>query len=157
MNASAANPHLISFGLNGRVCLVTGGSQGIGEACCRRFAREGAKVVIADMDDARGGALASELGGLYVHCDVGDKAQVDALVAAAITADSAVLDDIEAQASGKMDKMKAEMGAVAKKKPESPAEKSMPQGGENMNFEKKVAEMESKAKAEAPPTAGGGM
>ena len=51
MNASAANPHLISFGLNGRVCLVTGGAQGIGEACCRRFAREGALVVIADMDD----------------------------------------------------------------------------------------------------------
>ena len=86
MNPSAANPNLISFGLNGRVCLVTGGAQGIGEACCRRFAREGAKVVIADMDDARGAALASELGGLYVHCDVGDKAQVDALVAAAITA-----------------------------------------------------------------------
>lgn len=86
MNASAANPHLISFGLNGRVCLVTGGAQGIGEACCRRFAREGAKVVIADMDDTRGAALASELGGLYEHCDVGDKAQVDALVAAAITA-----------------------------------------------------------------------
>ena len=86
MNPSAANPHLISFGLNGRVCLVTGGAQGIGEACCRRFAREGAKVVIADIDDARGAALASELGGLYVHCDVGDKAQVDALVAAAITA-----------------------------------------------------------------------
>jgi NAD(P)-dependent dehydrogenase (short-subunit alcohol dehydrogenase family) len=86
MNASTANPHLISFGLNGRVCLVTGGAQGIGEACCRRFAREGAKVVIADMDDARGTGLASELGGLYVHCDVGEKAQVDALVAAAITA-----------------------------------------------------------------------
>ena len=86
MNASAANPHLISFGLNGRVCLVTGGAQGIGEACCRRFAREGAKVVIADMDDVRGTALASELGSLYVHCDVGDKAQVDALVAAAIKA-----------------------------------------------------------------------
>lgn len=86
MNASAANPHLISFGLNGRVCLVTGGAQGIGEACCRRFAREGAQVVIADIDDTRGAALASELGGLYVHCDVGDKAQVDALVAAAITA-----------------------------------------------------------------------
>jgi len=86
MNASAANPHLISFGLNGRVCLVTGGAQGIGEACCRRFAREGALVVIADMDDSRGAALASELGSLYVHCDVGDKAQVDALVAAAIKA-----------------------------------------------------------------------
>jgi len=86
MKASTDNTNLISFGLSGRVCLVTGGAQGIGEACCRRFAREGAKVVIADMDDARGAALASELGGLYVHCDVGEKLQVDALVAAAITA-----------------------------------------------------------------------
>ena len=86
MSASPDHNTLISFGLAGRVCLVTGGAQGIGEACCRRFAREGAKVVIADIDDARGTALASELGGLYVHCDVGDKAQVDALVAAAISA-----------------------------------------------------------------------
>ena len=86
MNASADNNTQISFGLAGRVCLVTGGAQGIGEACCRRFAREGARVVIADIDDTRGAALASELGGLYVHCDVGDKAQVDALVAAAIKA-----------------------------------------------------------------------
>ena len=71
----------ISFGLAGRVCIVTGGAQGIGEACVRRFAREGAKPVIADVDDARGQALAGELGALYVHCDVGDKAQVDAVVA----------------------------------------------------------------------------
>ena len=76
----------ISFGLSGRVCLVTGGAQGIGEACLRRFAREGAQVVIADIDDSRGAALASELGGLYVHCDVGDKAQVDALVAQTMAA-----------------------------------------------------------------------
>ena len=86
MNPSTANPNLISFGLAGRVCLVTGGAQGIGEACCRRFAREGAQVVIADVDDMRGTALASELGGLYVHCDVGEKAQVEALVVAAINA-----------------------------------------------------------------------
>ena len=33
----------VSFGLAGRVCIVTGGAQGIGEACVRRFAREGAK------------------------------------------------------------------------------------------------------------------
>ena len=59
---------------------MTGGAQGIGEACVRRLAREQAKVVIADIDDARGEALANELAGLYVHCDVGDKAQVDALV-----------------------------------------------------------------------------
>jgi NAD(P)-dependent dehydrogenase (short-subunit alcohol dehydrogenase family) len=71
----------ISFGLGGRVCIVTGGAQGIGEACVRRFAREGAKPVIADVDNARGKALASELGCMYQHCDVGDKADVDALVA----------------------------------------------------------------------------
>ena len=76
----------ISFGLAGRVCIVTGGAQGIGEACVRRFAREGAQVVIADIDDARGAALAAELGGVYLHCDVGNKAQVDALVAQTMAA-----------------------------------------------------------------------
>ena len=74
----------INFGLTGRVCIVTGGSQGIGEACIRRFARERAQVVIADIDDARGAALALEVNGLYVRCDVGDKAQVDALVSQTI-------------------------------------------------------------------------
>ena len=76
----------ISFGLQGRVAIVTGGSQGIGEACARRFAQEGAQVVIADVADARGQALAADLGALYVHCDVGDKAQVDALVAEVLRA-----------------------------------------------------------------------
>ena len=76
----------ISFGLAGRMCIVTGGAQGIGEACVRRFAREGAQVVIADIDDARGAALAAELGGVYLHCDVGNKPQVDGLVAHAMAA-----------------------------------------------------------------------
>ena len=71
----------VSFGLAGRVCLVTGGAQGIGEACVRRFASEGAKAVIADINDERGQALARELDALFVHCDVGDKAQVEAAVA----------------------------------------------------------------------------
>ncbi|MBK8071702.1 MAG: SDR family oxidoreductase [Ramlibacter sp.] len=71
----------VSFGLRGRVAIVTGGAQGIGEACARRFAREGAQVVIADMAEGPGQALAAELGALFVHCDVGDKTQVDALVA----------------------------------------------------------------------------
>lgn len=87
MNIPTSAPaSTISFGLAGRVCIVTGGAQGIGEACARRFAREAAHVVIADIDDARGAALAKELGGLYVHCDVGDKAQVDALVAQTVAA-----------------------------------------------------------------------
>ena len=76
----------IRFGHEGRVCIVTGGAQGIGEACVRRFAMEGAKVVIADVDDERGQALAEELGALYVHCDVGSKAQVDALIAQTLSA-----------------------------------------------------------------------
>ena len=76
----------ICFGLADRVCIVTGGAQGIGEACIRLFAREGARLVIADIDDQRGTALANELGGLYVHCDVGDKAQVDALVSQTMAA-----------------------------------------------------------------------
>ena len=77
----AAPSNTVSFGLQGRVCIVTGGSQGIGEACARRFAREGALPVIADVAVDRGQALAKELGGLLVPCDVGDKAQVDTLVA----------------------------------------------------------------------------
>ncbi len=71
----------ISFGHAGRVVIVTGGAQGIGAACARRFAGEGAKVVIADLDPQRGPALAAELGATFISCDVGDKAQVDALVA----------------------------------------------------------------------------
>ena len=86
MNAPALPSSPISFGLAGRVCIVTGGSQGIGEACARRFAREGAKVVIADVADAPGQALASELGALFVHCDVGDRDEVDALVARTLQA-----------------------------------------------------------------------
>ena len=60
--------------------VITGAAQGIGEACARRFAGEGAKVVIADVDVQRGQALATELAADFVACDVGDKAQVDALV-----------------------------------------------------------------------------
>lgn len=76
----------INFGLKGRVTIVTGGAQGIGEACARRFAREGAPVVIADIADARGRALARELGATYVHCDVGDKADVEGAIAATLKA-----------------------------------------------------------------------
>ena len=78
---SAPSPSSVSFGLGGRVCIVTGAAQGIGEACARRSAAEGAKVVIADIDDVRGQATAQDIGALYVRCDVGDKAQVDTLVA----------------------------------------------------------------------------
>jgi NAD(P)-dependent dehydrogenase (short-subunit alcohol dehydrogenase family) len=65
--------------LDGRVAVVTGGCSGIGLATVRRFAQEGARVVVADLDDARGAEVESEIGGRYVHCDVTDAEQVEAL------------------------------------------------------------------------------
>lgn len=76
----------ISFGLKDRIALITGAAQGIGAACARRLAQEQVRVVIADVADAPGQALAQELGARYVHCDVGDARQVDALVATIVQA-----------------------------------------------------------------------
>jgi NAD(P)-dependent dehydrogenase (short-subunit alcohol dehydrogenase family) len=69
--------------IEGRTAVVTGGCSGIGLATVRRFVEEGARVVIGDIDDAPGAALAAELGGpdvvTYVHVDVTSKDEVDAL------------------------------------------------------------------------------
>jgi NAD(P)-dependent dehydrogenase (short-subunit alcohol dehydrogenase family) len=78
-----STPAPVHFGHQGRIVIVTGGAQGIGEACARRFASEGAKVLIADVAD--GQALADALGASYLRCDVGHKADVDALVAAVMS------------------------------------------------------------------------
>jgi NAD(P)-dependent dehydrogenase (short-subunit alcohol dehydrogenase family) len=78
---STTSPSTLSFGHAGRVAIVTGGAQGIGEACARRLSGDGAKVIIADLDARRGQPLADALGAEFIECDVGDKAQVDALVA----------------------------------------------------------------------------
>jgi NAD(P)-dependent dehydrogenase (short-subunit alcohol dehydrogenase family) len=69
--------------LAGRSAVVTGGCSGIGLATVRRFAAEGARVVIGDVDDARGPDVAAEAGGTYVHCDVTDADQVEAMFATA--------------------------------------------------------------------------
>jgi NAD(P)-dependent dehydrogenase (short-subunit alcohol dehydrogenase family) len=65
--------------LDGRVAVVTGGCSGIGLATVRRFAAEGARVVVADVDDERGGSVAQEVDGRFVRCDVTDPGQVEAL------------------------------------------------------------------------------
>lgn len=69
-----------------RVAIVTGGARGIGAACARRFVEEGLKVVIADVEEDAGEALAKDLDGgkgkaLFVDCDVSDKLAVANLLA----------------------------------------------------------------------------
>jgi 3-oxoacyl-[acyl-carrier protein] reductase len=67
-----------------KVVVVTGGAKGFGEALVRRFAGEGARVVIGDLDDA-GRDLAEEVGGRFVRCDVSAEADVAGLIGAAVT------------------------------------------------------------------------
>ena len=72
--------------LSFKVAIVTGGASGIGRATVELFAREGARVVIADIDDTKGQELARALGEgtLYQHCDVADREQVQAVVDCAV-------------------------------------------------------------------------
>ncbi len=71
--------------LEGKVALVTGGARGIGEGIVRRFVSEGAQVMISDVLDTEGQALADELGQAYVHLDVSSKAEWDKAIAATET------------------------------------------------------------------------
>jgi 2-hydroxycyclohexanecarboxyl-CoA dehydrogenase len=70
--------------LEGRPALVTGGASGIGAATVRRLAAEGARVAVADLDEAGARAVAGEVDGLAVPMDVTDTASVRAGVEAAV-------------------------------------------------------------------------
>ena len=70
--------------LAGKVAVVTGGCSGIGLATVRRFADEGAMVVIGDLNDALGAQVAQEVAGTYVHTDVASKEDVDRLFKTAV-------------------------------------------------------------------------
>jgi NAD(P)-dependent dehydrogenase (short-subunit alcohol dehydrogenase family) len=79
----------ISYGLGGKVCLITGGAQGIGEACVRLFVEDGARVVFVDIHKAKGEALQAQLQQqghdvLFMACDIGSKAEVESLVSQVI-------------------------------------------------------------------------
>ena len=80
----------IGFGLDDRVFVITGASQGIGAACARRLVADGARVALWDVADEAGRALAEELGSedgraLYQRCDVASSADVQAAMAATLT------------------------------------------------------------------------
>jgi NAD(P)-dependent dehydrogenase (short-subunit alcohol dehydrogenase family) len=71
------------------VAIITGGAQGIGESCVRRFAAEGAKVVFADLLGDKGAAVAKDLAeaghhAVFVACDISTPASVAALIDAAL-------------------------------------------------------------------------
>jgi 3-oxoacyl-[acyl-carrier protein] reductase len=67
----------------GKNALVTGGARGIGAATAARLASEGARVVVADFDDAGAQETAAAIGGVGVRCDVTSRADVEAAVEAA--------------------------------------------------------------------------
>ena len=69
--------------LEGKVAVITGGCSGIGLATVKRFAEEGARVVIGDVDDERGSIVADQVSGTFVHTDVTSKAEVETLFATA--------------------------------------------------------------------------
>ncbi len=67
--------------LRHRVAVITGAASGIGAATARAFAKAGAKVVVADVNGSGARAIASEIGGLAIACNVASETDVDALVA----------------------------------------------------------------------------
>lgn len=76
--------------LNGKVAFITGGASGIGAGTARRFSEEGARVVLADVQDEEGEKLRDELRGqgaqaLYVNCDVSDPESVRSAIEATIS------------------------------------------------------------------------
>ncbi|MDE0175436.1 MAG: SDR family oxidoreductase [Defluviicoccus sp.] len=72
--------------LEGKVAVVTGAASGFGEGIARRYAKEGARVVLADLNDQMGGRIADEIGGIYVHADVSDRDDVRTMVRTAVDA-----------------------------------------------------------------------
>lgn len=70
--------------IDGKVFIVTGGASGLGEGAARMLAGNGAKVVIADMQADKGEAVARDIGGVFVKCDVSQEADGQAAVAAAL-------------------------------------------------------------------------
>ena len=72
--------------LEGKIAIVTGGASGIGAGTVRLFVEEGAKVIVADINDELGNDLVSDLGAStkFVHTDVSESDQVEAVVGAAV-------------------------------------------------------------------------
>ena len=71
--------------IQGKVFIVTGGASGLGEGTARMLAAQGGKVVVADMQEEKGEAVAQDIGGVFVRCDVSSEADGQAAVAQAVS------------------------------------------------------------------------
>ena len=71
--------------IQGKVFIVTGAASGLGEGTARALAAKGGKVVVADMQADKGQAVAQEIGGAFVRCDVSSEADAQAAVAQALS------------------------------------------------------------------------
>jgi 3-oxoacyl-[acyl-carrier protein] reductase len=71
--------------LDGKVAIVTGGGRGIGSRYCQGLAREGARVMVADINEAGARQVASETRGASIRVDVSDAASVDAMVSTTVS------------------------------------------------------------------------
>jgi NAD(P)-dependent dehydrogenase (short-subunit alcohol dehydrogenase family) len=69
----------------GKVFIVTGSASGLGEGTARMLAEKGGKVIVADVQTDKGQALAKEIGGIFVKCDVTEEADAQAAVAQAVS------------------------------------------------------------------------
>jgi NAD(P)-dependent dehydrogenase (short-subunit alcohol dehydrogenase family) len=72
--------------IKGKVFIVTGGASGLGEGTARMLAREGATVVLADLQVERGEAIAKEIGGVFVKCDVSSAMDGQGVIDSAVAA-----------------------------------------------------------------------
>src|ERR1700754_4491033 len=77
--------------LKDRIAIITGAGQGIGQACALRLAREGAEIIVADVNDEAGKAVAESIrkswgAADFVVCDVSEKLDVHIMIAKALEA-----------------------------------------------------------------------